>query len=112
MPVCCVRSVSTAPRPTSTPTSPRIITSTLRAVTSWSTFQMRIGNVDQLVTALKVEVMMRGDVGVEVGLGAVDTDLTQQTGIGQLVQRIVDGGERDRDLGVGGFLVKHLGGDR
>src|ERR1700733_9721474 len=37
--------------------------------------QMRIGDVDQFVIVFKIEVMMRGHVGVEIGLGAVDADL-------------------------------------
>src|SRR6185437_1671064 len=35
---CCGRSVSTAPRPTSTPTCPHTTTSILSTATSWSTF--------------------------------------------------------------------------
>ena len=72
---------------------------------------MRIGNVDQLVIVLEIEVVMRGDVGVEIGLGAVDADLAQQAGIGQLVERVVDGGERHRNLGEGRFLVEHFRGE-
>src|SRR5579871_4692251 len=41
--------------------------------------QMRIGNIDQLVVVLEIEVMMGRHVGVEIGLGAVDRDLTQET---------------------------------
>ena len=50
---------------------------------------MRVRNVDQLVIVLEIEVMMRRDVGVEIGLGAVDADLAQQARIGQLVERVV-----------------------
>src|SRR5260370_14623647 len=41
MPACSVRSALTAPRPISTPTSPRIATSISRTITSWSTFRTR-----------------------------------------------------------------------
>ena len=69
---------------------------------------MRIRNVDQLVIVLKIEVMVRRDVGVEIGLGAVDADLAQQTGIGELVEGVVDRGERYRDLRQRRFLVQHF----
>ena len=52
--------------------------------------------------------MVRGDVGVEIGLGAVDADLAQQAGIGQLVERVVDGRQRHRNLGERRFLVEHF----
>src|SRR5712664_227254 len=42
MRACCVRSASTVPRPISTPTCPRITTSTSKTVTNWSTFRIRI----------------------------------------------------------------------
>jgi hypothetical protein len=71
---------------------------------------MRIRDVDQFVVVLEIEVVMRGHVGVEIGLGAVDTDLPQQARIGQLVERVVDGGERYRHFGEGGFLVQHFRG--
>jgi hypothetical protein len=35
---------------------------------------MRIRDVDQFVVVFEVEVMMRGNVGVEIGLGAVDSN--------------------------------------
>jgi hypothetical protein len=41
---------------------------------------MRILDIDQLMAVLEVVVMVGRDVGVEIGLGAVDADLTQQTG--------------------------------
>ena len=41
--------------------------------------EMRIRDVDQLVIVFEIEVVMRADVGVEIGLGAVDADLAQQS---------------------------------
>src|SRR6185312_9548177 len=67
-------------------------------------------DVEHLVRAFDEEVVMRRDVGIEVGLGAVDRDLAQQADLGELVQRVVDGGERHRHLGAGRLLVEHLGG--
>src|SRR3954470_14491321 len=37
--------------------------------------QLRIRDVHQFVVALDVEVVMCADIGVEIGLGAVDADL-------------------------------------
>jgi transposase-like protein len=54
--------------------------------------QMRVRNIDQFVVIFEIEVVMRRHVGVEIGLGAVNADLAQQAGIGQLVERVVDGG--------------------
>ena len=54
---------------------------------------MRIRNVDQFVVVFEIEVVMRGDVGIEIGLGAVDADLAQQARIGELIEGVVDGGE-------------------
>ena len=72
--------------------------------------EVRVRNVDQLVIVLEIEVVMGRHVGVEIGLGAVDADLAQQAGIGQLVERVVDGRQRHRNLGQRGFLVQHFSG--
>src|SRR2546425_4556158 len=71
---------------------------------------MRVGNVDQLVVVFEIEVVVRGDVGVEIGLGAVDRYLAQETRIGELIERVVDGRQRHRNLGERGFLVQHFRG--
>ena len=70
-----------------------------------------IRNVDQRVLALDEEVVMLRRVGVEIGLRAVDRDLPQQPDIGELMQRVVDGRQRHRHLGVVGLLEQQLGGD-
>src|SRR3954447_1548548 len=69
---------------------------------------MRVRYVDQLVIVFEIEVMVRRDVGIEIGLGSIDADLTQQAGVGQLVKRVVDRGERDRDLGQRRLLIEHF----
>ena len=43
-------------------------------------------NVDQRVFAFDEEVVVIGDVGIEIGLGTVDGDLPQQADVGELVQ--------------------------
>src|SRR5262249_41054114 len=67
-----------------------------------------IGNVEKCVLALDEEMVMLGIVGIEIGLGAVDCDLAQESNVGELVQRVVDRSQRHRHLGLVGFLVEHL----
>ena len=50
--------------------------------------------------------MVVGGIGVEVGACALDRQNTQQPGIGELMQRVVDGGERNGDAGSLGFLMQ------
>jgi hypothetical protein len=50
-------------------------------------------------------------VGIEVRLRPVGRDLAQQADFGELVQRVVDGGERHRHLGAVCLFVEHLGGE-
>ena len=72
---------------------------------------MRVRNVHQFVIVFEIEVMVRRHVGVEIGLGAIDADLTQQSRVGQLVERIVNGGKRDRNLGQRRLFVEHFRGE-
>src|SRR5262245_24309402 len=69
------------------------------------------GDVEQRMLALDEEMMVLGGVGVEVGFRPVQGNLSQQADLGELVQRVVDGRQRHRDLGPGGFLVEHFGGE-
>src|SRR5262249_28507367 len=69
------------------------------------------GDIDELATILEVEVMMIGRVRVEVGAARLDRDLAQETRGGELVQSVVDGGERDADAGFVGLSMKLVGGD-
>ena len=47
----------------------------------------------------------------KIGLAPVDRELAQQPDLGELVQGVVDGGERDRDAGPRRLLEQHLGRD-
>src|SRR5262244_803923 len=67
-----------------------------------------VRNVEQRVFALDKEMMMLRVVGVEISLRAIDGDLAQQPDIGELMQGVVHGRERDRHLRLGSFLVEHL----
>ncbi len=58
---------------------------------------------------LEIEVMMFGGVGVEVGPARIDHHLAQQPGVGELVQGVVDGGERDPDCLAERIAVELLG---
>jgi hypothetical protein len=67
-------------------------------------------NVEHLVLALDEEMVVVGDVGVEIGPGAFDGENADHAGFGELMQRVVDGCERNRHAGKGGFLVQFLDG--
>src|SRR5215470_8042576 len=49
--------------------------------------RLGVRNVDERVLTLDEEVVVLGDVGVEIGLRAVHRDLTQQPDLGELMQR-------------------------
>ncbi|SCM77743.1 hypothetical protein KL86PLE_60058 [uncultured Pleomorphomonas sp.] len=72
---------------------------------------MRAGNVEHPVFILDVEMVMIVGIGVEIGARALDGHLAQQAGFGELVQRVVDGGERHRHLGGQRLGVQVLGGE-
>ncbi len=63
-------------------------------------------NIQYLVVAFNEKVMMIGDVGVEIGLGAFDGEHADQARLGKLMQRVVDSRERNRNARGDGFLVK------
>src|SRR5262252_4308413 len=65
-------------------------------------------NIDEIVLALDKEVMMVRDIGVEVGLGAVDRHFPQQPGICELVKGVVNRGQRNCDLGTIGLFIEHF----
>ena len=48
-------------------------------------------------------------VGVEIRLCALDGEDAQQACLGELVQRVVDGGQRNRHAGAQRFLVQLFG---
>src|SRR5262249_16598505 len=51
-------------------------------------------DVENFIVVLDKEVVVVGGVGIEVGLGTVDGDLAEKPGLGELMQRVVDRGER------------------
>src|SRR4051812_25388812 len=69
------------------------------------------GDILELTGAFEEEVMVVGDVGVEVGPPGLDHDLAQQTRGGELVQRVVDRGQGHPDAGRHGLAMKLLGRD-
>ena len=66
-------------------------------------------HVDQPALAFDEEVVVVADIGVEIGAGAVDRDFAQKPRLGELVQRVVDGGERDAHAGRLRLGVQVLG---
>ena len=53
------------------------------------------------------EMMMRIGISVEVAFSSAQHDAAQEIDLGELMQRIVHGGERNLDVRFGSFLVKH-----
>src|SRR3546814_3987818 len=69
-------------------------------------------NVLKSPAAFVVEVVMVGDVGVEVGTPGLDHHLAQQAGFGELMQAVVDGGQRDAHVVGHGLGMQLLGRHR
>ena len=69
------------------------------------------GNVLEVARPFEEEVMVVRRVGVEIGPPRFDHDLTQQTGVGELVQRIVDRRQRYLHFGVGRLRMELFRGD-
>src|SRR4029453_15919114 len=67
-----------------------------------------VGDIQQLILAFPKKIMMRLYIGVEICLSSIDCDLSQQANLGELVQRVVNRGQRHRHFRAGGFFVKHL----
>ncbi|MCY1303763.1 hypothetical protein D9M70_534870 [compost metagenome] len=67
-------------------------------------------DIENFVLTLDEEVVVVGNVGVEVGLGTFHREHADHAGLGELVQRIVDGCERNRHPGHDSLLVQFLDG--
>ena len=61
------------------------------------------GNVEEFVAVFEIEMIVRADLGVVPGLGAVERDLADEPVGGEVAQRVVDGGERRRIALLAGF---------
>jgi hypothetical protein len=68
----------------------------------------RVGDINQFVALLEVEMAVLGYVGIEIGLCPVDADPTQETELGELIQGVVDSRKRNADLGRNGYLEDHF----
>src|SRR5262245_39843750 len=69
----------------------------------------RFRNVEDPVLALDEELMVVGGIGVEIGLRTFNREDAQQPGLRELVQRVVDGRERNRHPGGQRFLMQLFG---
>jgi hypothetical protein len=67
-------------------------------------------DVNESVLAFNEEMMVLGHVRIEIGFRAVDSDLAQQSDVGELMQRVVDGRQRYRHLCLDRLFVKHFSG--
>ena len=68
------------------------------------------GNVDQLVAIGVIEMMMMIGVRIEDTMLIVDGDPPQQTGAGELVERVVDGATRHVGSGIANLSGEAFGG--
>src|SRR3974390_1549444 len=68
-------------------------------------------NIEQFVAAFDEEMVVRTDVRVEIRTGALDRDLAQEPDFRELVQGVVDRGERDRNFGLLRLFVEHFRGE-
>ncbi len=64
--------------------------------------------VDQKMGLFGQEMLVIGEVGVEIGFRAVHGDFAQQARRSELVQRIIDGGEGNRRMGGQSLLLETL----
>ena len=69
------------------------------------------GNVLEVARPFEEEVMMIGRVCVEIRASRFDHDFAQQTGVGELVQRVIDRRQRDLHFGIDRFRMQLLGRD-
>ena len=70
---------------------------------------MVAGDVQQAVGVLDEEVVVVPGVGIEISALGIDRDFAQQPGVRELVQGIVDGGQRNLDAVGLGFPMEYLG---
>src|SRR5205085_11950646 len=68
-------------------------------------------DVHQATLGLDEEMVVIGDVGIEIRALPADGDLAQQTCALELMQRVVDGCQRHPLAGLYGLLVQDLGSD-
>ena len=65
-------------------------------------------HIDHSLLILEIEVMVVRSVGIEVGPGRFDRDLAKEPNFLELVQRIVDRGQRDIEMGLSCFTMQLL----
>ena len=68
-------------------------------------------NIQQTAAFLVEEVAVLGGVGVEIGAARFDHYLTQQPGLGELVQGVVYGSQGHADTRAAGFGMEIFGGN-
>ena len=69
------------------------------------------GDVDHPLLVFDIEVVVVRGVGVEIGARGIHGHFAQQARFVELVQRIVDGGERHVHPRLAGFAMQLLGAD-
>ena len=64
-----------------------------------------------MAIVFKVEMMVIGGVGIEIGASGFNGYFPQQASLGKLMQGVVDGRQRDRNPRRRCFLVQHFCAD-
>ncbi len=78
----------------------------LRHIGNGRLSMLAMRNIEDHIFPFEEEVLVIGDIGVEIGFGPFHRDDAQHARFRKLVQRVVYGGERDRNVSHDGFLVK------
>ncbi len=68
------------------------------------------GDIFEMTTILVEEVVMVGDIGIEVRTPRLHDDLAQKARVGKLMQRVVDSRQGNRDPRRHRLAVQLLGG--
>ena len=70
-----------------------------------------IGNIRKFASIFIQQMMVVRRISVKIGTTRFDYDFAQQLRFRKLVERVVNGGQGDFDLGIDRFAMKLFGGD-
>lgn len=70
-----------------------------------------VWDVEDLVFIFEQEMVVIGNVGVEPHLGSIDGQLSKEASFGELVERVVNRGQRYWHADAHRFRVQYFGGD-
>jgi hypothetical protein len=65
-------------------------------------------DIDQNILPFEEEMVVIARIGIEIGLGPIDSHFAQKARFRELMERVVDGRQRYRDARLGGFFKEHF----